>query len=423
MLHHCSTIDFVTYVLPMARQRLTDTIIRNLKPDPGKQYERWDEVVGGLGIRVSPKGTKSFVFVYRLGSRQRRMTLGQYPGLSLKDARDQARECRYLVNKGGDPAWEKQQQHRDIFAFDEFVPHFIDTYAKPKNRRWQTSERLLTRYFVQTWRKRDIRQIKKADVTSILDGIVAQGHSTSANRAFAQNRRLFNWAVERGYIESSPCHGLKAPANSNSRDRVLSDDEIKSIWNAAERMDYPFGAVVKLLLLTGQRLNEVATMQWEDIDLEGRLWTLPADHNKSKRVHTVPLSPQAVAILKSAPRTHDVLVFPARGRDNPISGFSKWKAKLDRMSDVSDWRLHDIRRTVSTGFARLGVLQHVADRVLNHGMDATSSLARVYNRFEYLPERLEALERWSDHVSQIVQETGVKDPAAGASSNSGLVDV
>ena len=243
-----------------------------------------------------------------------------------------------------------------MFAFDEFVRHFIETYGKPKNRTWQESERLLKLYFVKVWRKRDVRQIKKADVTNVIDGIVARGNPTTANRAFAQIRRLFNWAVERDYIESSPCQGLKAPAKSNSRDRVLTDREIESIWNAAGEMGYPFGTVVKLLFLSGQRLNEVASMRWEDLNLEDGVWKLPAELNKSKREHVVPLTPQAVSILKSIPCTHEQLVFPARGRNNPISGFSKWKCKLDSLAGTSDWRLHDIRRTVSTGLARLGVL-------------------------------------------------------------------
>ena len=403
MRHHCSTVQFVTYVLPMA-ERLTDVVIKKLKPKPDKQYERWDEVVRGLGVRVSPKGTKSFVFVYRLGSRQRRMTLGQYPGLSLKDARDQARECQYLVNKGGDPAQDKKEQHRDVFAFDEFVHHFIETYAKPKNRTWTTSERLLTRHFVKVWRKRDIRQIKKADVTIVIDEIVARGNPTSANRAFAQIRKLFNWAVERGYLDRSPCEGLKTPAKSNSRDRVLSDAEIESIWNAASEMGFPFGTVVKLLLLTGQRRDEVASLCWDDLDLEDGLWMLPAARNKSKREHVVPLTPQVVSILTGTPRTHNQLVFPARSRDNPISGFSKWKQELDRLSGTSGWRLHDIRRTFSTGLAELGVRIEVTERILNHKNGALGGVAGVYNRFGYLPEMREALERWSDHVDDLSEK-------------------
>ena len=404
MLHHCSTVQFVTYVLPMAKQRLTDTTIRNLKPEAGKQYERWDADVAGLGVRVSPKGTKSFVFVYRLGSRQRRMKVGQYPGLSLKEARSAAREYRQLVHQGRDPAEEKRDQHQNLFAFDEFVRHFLETYAKPKNKRWDESERLLTRHFVKVWRKRDIRQIKKADVTSIIDGIVARGNGTTANRAFAQIRKLFNWAVERGYIESSPCQGLKTPAKSNSRDRVLSGSEIESIWNAAGEMGYPFGAVVKLLLLTGQRRDEVASMRWDDLDLEGCLWTLPAERNKSNREHVVPLTPQMVSILKSIPCTHAVLVFPARGRDNPISGFSKWKRKLDSLSGTSGWTLHDIRRTFSTGLAELGVRIEVTERILNHSTGTLGGVAGVYNRFGYLSEMRQGLERWSDHIYGIIAE-------------------
>ena len=168
-------------------------------------------------------------------------------------------------------------------------------------------------------------------------------------------------------------------------------------------MGCPFGAFVQLLFLMGQRRNEVASMHWEDLDLEDGLWTLPAERNKSNRAHVVPLSPQVVSILKSIPRTHAVLVFPARGRDNPISGFSKWKRKLDSLSGASDWTLHDIRRTFSTGLAELGVRIEVTERILNHQSGALGGVAGVYNRFEYLPEKRVSLERWSDHVAELVE--------------------
>jgi integrase len=342
------------------------------------------------------------------------MTLGRYPELTLKDARGKARECKQLVFQGRDPAQEKIEERRDVFAFDDFVHHFIVTYAKPNNRTWEESERLLTRHFVKAWGKRDIRQLKKADVAIVINRIVEQGKKTSANSAFAQIRRLFSWAVEQDYLERSPCERMKRPAKSTSRERVLADDEIESIWNASTELGYPFGTVVKLLLLTGQRRDEVASMRWDDLDLEKGLWTQPAESNKSGREHAVPLIPKAISILKSVPLTHDQLVFPARGRNNPISGFSKWKRTLDSLSGTSDWRLHDIRRTVSTGLAELGVRIEVTERILNHKAGALGGVAGVYNRFGYLPEMREALERWSGHVAELVERVDTPDEALTA---------
>ena len=195
MLCHRNTMYFVTYVLPMTKQRLTDTTIRNLKPEVGsstsvgmRTWAAWAYAFRRRGLNRSCSSTGS-----ALAAPYDRRAVS---GLSLKDARDVARAYRQLVFQGRDPAEEKKDQRRNVYAFDEFVRHFIETYGKPNNRTWKESERLLTRHFVKVWRKRDIRQIKKADVIAVLDGIVARGNGTSASRAFAQIRKLFNWAVE-----------------------------------------------------------------------------------------------------------------------------------------------------------------------------------------------------------------------------------
>jgi integrase len=280
--------------------RLTDVSIRNLPSMPSGQYDVWDSAVTGLGVRVNTGGSKSFVLIYRLGTRPRRMTLGRYPSLKLKAARQTALDHQHTIRNGGDPAEEKKKQRLNSLAFNEYVKTFIDTYAKPRNRTWKETETILNREFVSKWRKRDIRKIAKADVTHILDELVGRNKITSANRAFAQIRKLFNWAVERGDLENSPCQGLKSPGKYNSRERVLSDAETVAVWNAADKMGYPFGAVIKLLFLTGQRLNDVASLRWSEIDLNEKTWTLPADRNKSTREHIIPLSPQAVEACLSA---------------------------------------------------------------------------------------------------------------------------
>ena len=383
-------------------ERLTDKLLSSLKPDPSKQFDVWDSTVTGLGLRVSPGGAKSFVLIYRLGTRSRRMTLGRYPILKLKDARNIARGHLQTASKGGDPAEEKKRQLRNSLAFNEYVQTFVETYAKPRNRTWKETETILNREFVSKWRKRNIRSIEKADVTHILDALVSRGKITSANRAFAQIRKLFNWAVERGDLEHSPCQGLRSPGKYRSRERVLSDAEINAVWNAADEMGYPFGAVIKLLFLTGQRLNEVASLKWSEIDLDEATWTLPADRNKSTREHIIPLSPQAVDVLKTVPKTQSEFLFPAHGAPhNPISGFSKWKEKLHQLSATSDWTLHDIRRTVSTGMAKLGVPPHVTERVLNHKTGTLGGVAGVYNRFGYLPEMCAALDQWAGHIDEL----------------------
>jgi integrase len=256
---------------------------------------------------------------------------------------------------------------------------------------------------VQKWGKRDVRGISKEDVLSILDGIVKKGYPSAANHAFRQVRKLFNWGVERGIVETSPCQGLKEPSKSVKRDRVLAKGELIAIWEAAHEMGYPYGHIIKLLILTGQRREEVAGMRWDELDLTHNIWTIARDRNKSDREHSVPLSPQVMQIIKSIPQTNDTLVFPARGTDKQVSGFSKWKKKIDELSNTSGWTVHDLRRTVATELAGLNVQPHVIERVLNHSNGILGGVAGIYNRFGYQDEMREALNLWADTVNEITK--------------------
>jgi len=209
--------------------------------------------------------------------------------------------------------------------------------------------------------------------------------------------------VERGYIDHSPCLGLRSPSKHVSRDRVLTEEELRAVWKAAADMGYPYGNLVQLLILTAQRRDEVANLRWTELDLEGCLWELPAERNKSKRSHVVPLGPLTCEIIDRLPKVHATLVFPARGTDNPISGFSKWKRELDARSRVTGWRIHDLRRTTATGLARLKVPAQAIERLLNHSSGILGGVAGVYNRFDYLPEVRGALELWERHIGALAQ--------------------
>ena len=389
----------------MEKHALTDFTLRTLAQPKRGQVEVWDARVPGFGVRVSHGGCKAFVLVYRFNGRPRRMTLGRYPTLSLAEARGLAHEALRAAALGSDPGTEKINARRTPAAddFDAFVSFFIDTYARPKNRSADETLRLLRREFVGVWGSRPIGEIGKHDVTAVLDRIMRAGKHTTANRSLAAIRKLFNWAVERGVLEQSPCAAIRAPAKTATRDRVLADDELVAIWKGAAAMGYPYGPVVRLLALTGQRLGEVASMRWPEIDLVRALWSIPAERTKSARAHVVPLSAQAVQIIEALPIVSESFVFPARGRERPISGFSKWKRELDGLSKVGDWRIHDLRRTVASGMARLGVPPHVVERILNHTTGTLGGVAGVYNRFGYLPEMRAALELWAKHVASVTE--------------------
>ena len=385
---------------------LTDLALKRLPPKPDGQVETFDRKIAGLGVRVSPGGTKAFFLSYRIAGRSRRLALGRYPALGLAEARDRALEALRQIAQGIDPANVKRVA-RDSYQsrlFPTVLDDFIESHAKRMTRSWHEAERLLRKEFARPWHKLPIDQITKHTINAVIDEIVKRGAPSAANHAFADIRRFFNWCVERGYLDHAPCAGMKAPCKVASRDRVLTDEELLRIWLAATKIGWPTAPFIQLLILTAQRRSEVARLRWCHLDLEQGLWTQPAEENKSGRIHDVPLPPLAIDILRSLPCLHDALVFPARCKDTPISGHAQRKRRLDALSGIKDWRLHDLRRTAASGMAALGVAPHVIELTLNHQSGTLSEFARIYNRHRYLSERREALELWSRHVEALIRE-------------------
>ena len=390
----------------MAQHALTDIMVQRLKPDEARQFELWDAKLPGFGVRVSSKGTKSFVLVYRHGGRARRMTIGRYPMLGLADARKLAQTALSKIGQGVDPVAEKEAAKvRNDNLFPAVVDEFVRVHCSRHNRAntAKETERLLRVEFERKWRKRDLHSIGKVDVNRILDGIVDRGSPGAAAHAFAAIRKLFNWCVERGLIDVSPCLGLKSPARIGARERVLDDQELRAVWRASVQVGYPVGPIVQLLILTAQRRGEVAGMRWTDLDLEVCLWTIPGELTKNGRSQQVPLCPRAVDIISSLPQLDEVFVFPARGvKSQAFGGFNKGKLRLDAASGVSGWTFHDLRRTAATGMARLEVPPHVVERVLNHVSGTFAGVAGIYNRFAYLPEMRKGLETWDNHIKAML---------------------
>ena len=279
-----------------------------------------DGLVRGLYF-FPPSG--SWLLRYRHNGRPRKYTFdGRYPELGLEVVRKLATERWGEIAQGRDPATEKKERKaanrapaaRDLV--ENVVESFIERHVKA-NQRTGTArecERVLNREVVSRWRGRRLSEIKRADVLDMLDEIVDRGSPVAANRYFADVRNLCNWAVGRGLIDVSPCVGIRPPSAVKSRDRVLSDDELRAVWQACEGLDYPFGPLVRMLILTGQRRDEVAEMCWQEIDLATRTWTLPRERSKNNQAHVVPLSSAAIAILESLPRfSRTELVFVESG--------------------------------------------------------------------------------------------------------------
>jgi integrase len=278
---------------------------------------------------------------------------------------------------------------------------FIRLHAQPRNKSWREAERVLERELIATFGQRDIRDIKRWDVLEIMDAAIARGSTYQANRIHSNIRKLFNWCIERGIVETSPIVGLKAPTKEESRDRVLDDDEIERLLGACRNDVYPFRQFVPVLLATAQRRGELAEMRWSEIDFREKVWVIPAERSKNGKPHVVPLSAYALAVLAEVPRFTDCdYVFTTTHR-SPVSGFSKMLRRLCEGSQTSDWRLHDLRRTAASGMARGGVAPYVVEKVLNHISGTISGVAAVYNRYGYDGEKRAALEQWGQVLEQL----------------------
>ncbi len=369
-----------------------------LKAAPrGQRYEVYDALIPGFGLRVTDRGRKSWFVMYRYRGHQRRHTLGTYPALKVEEARESAREILLKARKGIDP---KDAELADA-CFELVSKDFIEKHARRKTKTWQETRHYLERMELRRWRSIPVDEITRRDVLEVLDRMVREGKPYAANRLFGIVRKLFNWCIERGIVTASPVAGMKRPAKEKTRERTLDEEEIRAIWDAAD--DYPFGTLTRFLLTTGQRLNEAAKMRWNDV--QGNRWTITT--TKSGRPHEVPLSPLALEILTAIPRFDGPHVFTSTAGAKPVSGFSRAKRRLDEDAGVTDWRFHDLRRTCTTGLARLGVAPHVCQRILNHSAGPISGVGAVYNRYGYADEKADALTVWAEYLRGILADTVV----------------
>ncbi len=323
----------------------------------------------GFGLRLTPKGAKSYVFQYRMGGREapsRRYTIGGHGSpWTPEKARKEAERLLIMVRQGIDPVQADQERRRQAvdLAFDSYVESFTTLYLKKRWKQWQLGAGVLRREAMPVLRSKPLPRIKRSDLSPIWDRL--QDRPAVARLTHATLRKLFRWAVSRGDLERSPLEGVEAPPAVAARDRVLSDAELRAVWRAADQLGQPFNGFYKVLILTGQRREEVAGTEWSELDRDLSLWTLPGYRTKNGKPQVVPLSRPAFELLDElaggSPWPRRGLVFSTTG-STPISGFSKAKLKLDTLmseslpsDDLRPWRAHDIRRTVATGLQRLGV--------------------------------------------------------------------
>jgi integrase len=390
--------------------KLTQTGIPRLALPAGKSEAIFfDDDVPGFGLRLRAGGSRTFIVQYAIGGRQRRMTIGAAKILDAAKARHTARNLLAKVRLGHDPAAEKAEAR--VHATDEPFGAVIGRFLARQERRLRPRSYIdVRRYLEQHWRPLHalhLARISRATVAARLSKIAAEHGPVSADCARATLSSFFTWAIGEGLADVNPVIGTnKNFDGAKSRDRVLSERELAAIWRTLPDSDY--GAIVRLLILTGQRREEIGALRWPEIDLEGCLITLPAARTKNGRPHEVPLSKLAVAVLKSRPaRAGRDLVFgdgPKRNQqESGFQGWSKCKAALDKRASINSWRLHDLRRTVATGMGELGVYPHVVEAVLNHVSGHKAGVAGVYNRSSYSAEKKAALELWGKHVQALAE--------------------
>jgi integrase len=396
--------------------RITKTSVDNLTPLGGDLF-LWDSDLRGFGVKATVGGAKSYLIQYRMGGRGakvRRLTIGRHGSPWTPDfARTEARRLLLQVGQGIDVAAAKREKGRQAreLGFKDYVSRFTDDYLKERwSRSWRDAKSALDRYVVPVLRDKPLPDLTRSDIKAVMDKL--RGNVGTRRKVYAILRRMFRWAISEGDLERSPLDGVEAPPAPASRDRVLADWEVRLIYEAAGCMGQPFGPLIRLLLLTGQRLKELAGLNWYELDRTSRMMTIPASRAKNRRAADVPLSDAVLAeldrIAGSENWPSNGLLFTTTGK-TPLSGFSRAKrhvdvllvkllanAKEDRL--VAPWRYHDLRRTFATGMQRLGVRFEVTEALLNHISGSRAGVAGIYQRHDWKQEKRVALDAWGAHI-------------------------
>jgi integrase len=404
-----ATLDLLPQVLPQEEttrgtSKFTDRAIKNLKPRADR-YELWEG--NGFGIRVTPNGTKSWVFVYHHAGRSRRMTLGTYPSMTVAQAHLAHGKALAELEQGTDPGAVIVRQRRVDRAaptVGDLANEYLERWAKPRKRSWKEDERILDKDVLPLWRWSKAKDITRGDVIALLDRIVDRGAPIAANRTLAVVRRMFNFALSRDLVPANPCAQVKPPGKENQRDRVLTPDEVRGFWNGLERaaMSPASRIVLKLMLVTAQRKGEIISARWEDIDMATGWWTIPAEHAKNGLPHRVPLARQAISLLNEARSLakDSPWVFPSpkhahMGETAPDHAVRRGVDDLG----IANFTPHDLRRTAASYMTSIGISRLVVSKLLNH---VEQGVTAIYDRHSYDADKRKAILRWERHLKEIL---------------------
>ncbi|MGV1817778.1 tyrosine-type recombinase/integrase [Agrobacterium sp. CG160-95] len=453
---------------------LTILAVKGAQGNGVTRLELPDAALPGLYLIVQPSGAKSWALRYRQNGKPAKLTLGptiierEKPleedpaigsAMTLSEARAVARRELQALTEGQNLTRRKSEAAAQAvarvddkeFLVEAMAAKFVHGTVKPKNRSWQETRRQfrteigylnregidedLEAYLIsrnrkgakkppEAWLGRDIRDITKSDVVKLLDGLVERGSPVTANRVFVTLSTFFNWMVGRDVLKVNPMTGLKKFTVESSRDRVLTDNEIRIFWQATKQHGYPFGPMWRLLLLTAQRRQEVSGLTWRELNLKSneQHWLLPKERSKNARENFIPLGGQALREIQSIERVRGCDFLFTTTATTPVSGFSRSKARLDatmleimkkeavargddpKKVKLQQWGLHDLRRTAASGMARLGTAIHVTEAILNHSGGTVSGVAAIYIRHDFREEKRAALTAWEGFVMSLVGE-------------------
>jgi integrase len=375
-------------------------------PKGKTDHIEFDDDIPGFGLRIREGGSRTWIFQYRIGPKQRRMVLGSAKSahLNLAEMRKTASRLHGRVVLGQDPAMDKEAARIEA---GNTVGALIDQYLETRKSDWRPRSEVEIRRHLTKHAKplhsMPIASVSQRNVASLLNDIAKQSGDVTANRVRASLAALLGWAMGEGIrLPEGNVVAYTNKRQEKSRDRVLSDAELKQIWNAC--LNDHYGAVIRLLMLTGQRFNEIAALRWDEVHDEQIV--LPGERTKNGRTHIVPLSEPAKTILANFPRANREHIF---GRDDGgFQGRSAAKAKLDERiaaggRAIENWTPHDLRRSVATRMAELGVPPHIIEAVLNHVSGHKGGVAGIYNRATYDKEKREALNLWAEHVMALIE--------------------
>jgi len=389
--------------------KFTDKSLKALKPKT-ERYEVWEDGKTGFGIRITPRGVKTFIWMYRYEGKAKRLTLGNYSTINLHEANKLLAVSKEKLYYGSDPGNQMVQErkaHRNAMLVSTLVDEYLERYAKPNKRSAYEDERILKKDILPAWGGIKAKSVTKNDVLELLDTILERGAPVTANRTLACVRKMFNWAHSRDLLDQNPCFGVKAPSRENHRDRVLTKEEIIKLWKnlPKTKMTKIVRLAIQFQLVTAQRKFEILHARQDEFDLNNKIWTIPAENSKNKLAHRVPLSPLALNLLEQIQTIQDdsVYLFFSSRTSRPIQGSAIDHAlrKNREILELTDITPHDLRRTAASHMASIGINRLVISKVLNH---VEQSVTSIYDRYSYDKEKREALELWSNFLEETLTE-------------------